>query len=128
VNGELKLMKKKARVFSPEFKAAAVRRMQAGESPSELARAFKLRRKLLYEWRDAILKGRPLRTAGRPRKRPGEKPAARDAMERVRELEQLVGQLTLENRFFKGALQRIKQLRQRNARTGAAASLRRSKP
>src|SRR5439155_26947403 len=29
------------------FKAAAVRRMQAGESPSELARAFKLRRKLL---------------------------------------------------------------------------------
>jgi transposase-like protein len=127
VNGELKLMKK-ARVFSSEFKAAAVRRMQAGESPSELARAFKLRRKLLYEWRDAILKGRPLRTAGRPRKRPGDKPAARDAMERVQELEQLVGQLTLENRFFKGALQRIKQLRQRNAGTGAAASLRRSRP
>src|SRR5437773_12151476 len=78
--------------------------------------------------RNAILNGRPLRTAGRPRKRPGEKPAARDAMERVQELEQLVGQLTLENRFFKGALQRIKQLRQRNAGTGAAASLRRSKP
>jgi transposase-like protein len=127
VNGELKLMKK-ARVFSPEFKAAAVRRMQAGESPSELARAFKLRRKLLYEWRSAVLAGQPLRTAGRPRKGPGEKPAPRDAMERVQELEQLVGQLTLENRFFKGALQRIKELRQGNTGTGAAASLRRSKP
>ena len=119
---------KKARVFSPEFKAAAVRRMQAGESPSALARTLKLRRKLLYQWRDAVLTGRPLRTAGRPRTRPGEDPATRDGMERVKELEQLVGQLTLENRFFKGALQRIKELRQRNAGAGAAASLRRSKP
>jgi transposase-like protein len=127
VNGELKLMKK-ARVFSPEFKAAAVRRMQAGESPSALARSLRLRRKLLYEWRDAVLTGRPLRTAGRPKKRAREAPAAREGMERVKELEQLVGQLTLENRFFKGALQRIKELRQRNAGAGAAASMRRSKP
>ena len=119
---------KKARVFSPEFKAAAVRRMQAGEGPSALARSLKLRRKLLYQWRDAVLTGRPLRTAGRPRKRPREAPAAREGIERVKELEQLVGQLTLENRFFKGALRRIKELRQRNAGAGAAASLRRSKP
>jgi transposase-like protein len=127
VNGELKLMKK-ARVFSPEFKAAAVRRMQAGESPSALARSLRLRRKLLYQWRDAVLTGRPLRTAGRPKKWPREEPAARDGMERVKELEQLVGQLTLENHFFKGALRRIKELRQRNAGAGAAASIRRSKP
>ena len=60
---------KKARVFSPKFKAAAVRRMQAGESPSELARSLKVWRKLLYEWRNAVLAGRPLRTVGRPRKR-----------------------------------------------------------
>ena len=119
---------KKARVFSPEFKAAAVRRMQAGESPSALARWLRLRRKLLYEWRDAVLTGRPLRTAGRPKKWPREEPAARHGMERVKELEQLVGQLTLENRFFKGALRRIKELRQRNAGAGAAASIHRSKP
>ena len=127
MNGELKL-RKKARVFSPEFKVAAVRRMQAGESPSALARSLQLRRKLLYEWRDAVLTGRPLRTAGRPKKRPREDTATREGLGRVKELEQLVGQLTLENRFFKGALQRIKQLRQRNTGTGAAASLRRSKP
>lgn len=119
---------KKARVFSPEFKAAAVRRMQAGESPSALAHSLRLRRKLLYEWRGAVLTGQPLRTAGRPKKRPREDPAARDGIERVKELEQLVGQLTLENRFFKGALQRIKELRQRNAGAGAAASSPRSKP
>jgi transposase-like protein len=127
VNGELKLMKKN-RVLSPAFKAAAVRRMQAGESPSALARALKVRRKLLYEWREAVLDGKPLRTAGRPRKQPHPDSPAEEAAKRVRELEQLVGQLALENCFFKGALRRIKELRQHNAEAGAAAFMRKSKP
>jgi transposase len=45
-------MPKKARVFSREMKLAAVRRMMAGESVGALAREFKLRRHLLYLWRD----------------------------------------------------------------------------
>ncbi|MBZ5591335.1 MAG: transposase, partial [Acidobacteriia bacterium] len=49
---------KKNRVFSAKFKAEAVRRMQSGESPSALARSLRLRRKLLYEWRNAVLAGR----------------------------------------------------------------------
>ena len=120
-------MMKKARVFSAEFKADAVRRMQAGESPSELARLLDVRRKLLYEWRDVVLQGRPLRSAGRPRKQLSEQAPAEDMATRVKELEQLVGQLSLENRFFKGALRRIKELRRQNAAAGVAESSRKSK-
>jgi transposase len=115
------------RVFDSSFKAAAVQRMQAGESPSALARELSVRRKLLYEWRDHVLAGQPLRGVGRPKKRPDAHPPAEAAAERVKELEQLVGRLTLENRFFKGALQRIKELRQASSGAGAAASSRKSK-
>lgn len=115
----------KNRVFSPKFKAEAVRRMQSGESPSALARTLKVRRKLLYEWRDTVLAGKPLRTAGRPKKQPESEP--HDSAQRVQELEQLVGQLTVENRFFKGALQRIKELRQENGGSGKAESSFKSK-
>jgi transposase-like protein len=118
---------KKSRVLSPAFKAAAVRRMQAGESPSALALELKVRRKLLYEWRDCVLAGQPLRVQGRPRKDSQGKAPADTSANRIEELERLVGQLTLENRFFKGALQRIKELRQQNSESGAAASSHKSK-
>jgi len=49
---------KKNRVFSLKFRADAVQWMQAGESPSALSRTLKVRRKLLYEWRDRVLAGR----------------------------------------------------------------------
>ena len=74
-----------------------------------------------------MLAGRPLRRAGRPKQRPDAGSGPENAA-RVKELEQLVGQLTLENRFFKGALRRIQELRRQNDGTGAAASLRRSRP
>ena len=45
------------RVFSREMKLAAVRRMMAGESVGALAREFKLRRHLLYLWRDNFRAG-----------------------------------------------------------------------
>ena len=64
-------MPKKARVFSRDMKLAAVRRMMAGESVGALAREFKLRRHLLYLWRDNFRAEGPnaLRTrGGRPSK------------------------------------------------------------
>ena len=65
-------MSKVARRFSREMKLAAVLRMLAGENVSALARELKLRRKLLYEWRDNFRLGGPeaLRSPGRPRKSP----------------------------------------------------------
>lgn len=118
---------KKNRVLSPAFKAAAVQRMQAGESPSALARELRVRRKLLYEWRDRVLAGQPLRARGRPRKDTEAEPPTHRTADRIKELELLVGQLTLENRFFKGALQRIKELRRQNSESGAAVSSHKSK-
>jgi transposase-like protein len=120
-------MAKKGRVFSAEFKRAAVKRMRQGESPSELARRLKVRRKQLYEWRNAVAAGRLPGVPGRPKKDPTGERRAEDLAGRVKELEQLVGQLTAENRFFKNALQRIKDVRQRSETTGAAVSSRRSR-
>src|SRR6266403_6127178 len=59
-----------ARVFSREFKLAAVRRMLAGENVSALARELAVLRKDLYVWRDRFRAGGPeaLRGRGRPRK------------------------------------------------------------
>jgi transposase-like protein len=59
-------MPKKARVFSREMKLAAIRRMMAGESVSALARELKLRRHLLYLWRDNFRAGGPSVTGIRP--------------------------------------------------------------
>ena len=118
---------KKNRVFTVAFKREAVRRMQAGESPSGLSRELDVRRKLLYEWRNAVEAGRPLRSRGRPPGKPAAESPPGDALARIGELEQLVGQLTLENRFFKGALRRIKELRRQNTEAGVAESSHKSK-
>ncbi len=115
---------KKARVYKAEFKAAAVKRMQ---NVSALARELKIQRQMLYEWCNAVLAGQPLRLRGRPKRSLEIDPPFQQPVERVQELERLIGQLTAENRFFKGALQRITELRQRSKETGAAASMRRSK-
>ena len=40
------------RTFSGDFKRAAVRRMEAGESSAALSRELAVRRTLLYRWRD----------------------------------------------------------------------------
>lgn len=109
---------KKARVFSREFKVKAVERMLAGESSSALARELKLRRKLLYQWKDAYTSSGPaaLRKRGRPGKDQvlGSPPEAKtsraellQARQRIAELERKVGQQQLENDFFAEALRRV---------------------
>ncbi len=47
------MLGKRSRVISRGFKLEAVARMDAGENVSRLARELGVRRKLLYEWRDA---------------------------------------------------------------------------
>lgn len=42
-----------ARRFSREFKLSALARMESGDNVSALSRDLDVRRKLLYEWRDA---------------------------------------------------------------------------
>lgn len=130
---------KKARVFSRAFKHSAVERMEAGDNVSALARQLGVRRKLLYEWRDAYRAGgvEALRGRGRPRKGavtvgarnkpdggassgPGADLAA--AKQRIAELERKVGQQALEADFLEQALQLLETSRQANGRPGASAS------
>ena len=63
-------MSKGARVFSREMKLSAVKRMLAGEDVTALARELRLRRTLLYKWKDRYRDGGAgaLRSVGRPPK------------------------------------------------------------
>ena len=127
---------------------AAVSRMLAGGNVSALTRHLGVRRKLLYEWRDAWSIGgeAALRPPGRPRKGasvvgardggglrvspasvgPGAELAA--ARRRIAELERKVGQQALEADFFRQALRRVETLRHPGDRHGGAASMASSRP
>lgn len=137
--------RERARVFSREFKEAAVRRVLGGEKVQALADELRLWPKLLYAWQNSYKLGGPeaLLPPGRPRKsaawaaeRPeagasaprrqtkGKRKAAERLAEskRVAELERKVGQQALELDFFTQALRHIKASRRPSDGRGAAAS------
>ncbi len=126
---------KKNRVFSHEFKLRAVQRMLEGESPSTIAFELKVKRKMLYRWKDAYLARGPggLRQIGRPRKEEKlEKPPAPktkrgellQARQRIAELERKVGRQQLEIDFFEEALRRVKEAQEEEDRRNAQRSTR----
>ncbi len=120
--------------------------MVSGGNVSALARQLGVRRKLLYEWRDAWSAGgeAALRSPGRPRKgtsvvgardRSKASPAAAGpkaelaaARRRIAELERKVGQQALEADFFRQALRQVETLRQPGNRHGGTASMASSRP
>jgi transposase-like protein len=139
------------RLFSREFKLAALARMEAGENVSALARELGVRRKYLYQWRDRFRAGGPiaLRSRGRPTKAealaieageglpsaaaPGPMPppappdALAKAQRRIAELERKVGQQQVDLDFFQAALRQVREARQRSGASGGTASTRSSK-
>jgi transposase-like protein len=139
------MSKSKVRVFTRAFKLSVLNRMAAGENVSALARELRLRRKLLYQWRDQLRRGGPtaLRTVGRPRKAvlaaeaaaaaaaAPRAPAPSDQLSaarvRIAELERKVGQQQLDLDFFKRALRQVKASRRPNDGSGATASTHSSK-
>ena len=133
----------RSRVFSRDFKLAALSHMEGGENVSALSRELGVRRKLLYEWRAAFRAGgaEALRGPGRPRKGsvvagaksggrcragPGDELAA--ARLRIAELERKVGQQALEADFFRQALQLFETSRRPSDRPGGTASMASSRP
>ncbi|MBP6014386.1 MAG: transposase, partial [Alphaproteobacteria bacterium] len=46
-------MPKGSRVFTPEQKVAIVKRMLGGEDVSAVSRELKIRRAILYRWKDS---------------------------------------------------------------------------
>jgi transposase-like protein len=145
------MTEKVVRLFSREFKLAALARMEAGENVSALARELGVRRKCLYQWRDRFRSGGPLalRVRGRPSKAdvlaiqsgappppaeavatlppPSPPDALTKAERRIAELERKIGQQQVELDFFQQALRQVREARQRSGASGGTASTRSSK-
>lgn len=126
-------MAQKNRVFSAEFKQSVAQRVLGGESVSALHHEFKIKRSILYRWRDAYHKegaGGLQRQVGRPPGIPNPpRPAvsAEDAAaRRIRELEQKIGQQAMDIDFLRRAFKRVKESRRNNTEGGATASTPRS--
>jgi len=93
------------RKFRPEFKRQVVEELLGGISTSaQIIRRYEISSGLLYHWKRQYVKG--------GFENPPDKTAALE--ERVRQLEQLVGKLTLENEFLKKAVQRSLEPIKRN--------------
>ena len=115
-----------ARVFSVEFRSAIAQRILNGESVLALATEFKIKRSILYRWRDAYrLAGKDgfRKTRGRPRGSTTQvkiKPGMTAADRRIAELERRIGRLSMENDFLARAFKRVKEARSKNTASGEA--------
>jgi transposase-like protein len=115
-----------ARVFSVEFRSAIAQRILNGESVLALATEFKIKRSILYRWRDAYrLAGKDgfRKTRGRPRGSTTQvkiKPGMTAADRRIAELERRIGRLSMENDFLARAFKRVKEARSKNSASGEA--------
>ena len=103
-----------------EFKKQAVERMRTCENINELARELQVQRKLLYTWKYQ-LDGRPeARNANYATT--AEERKDKRLIDEISKLKSALADKTLENDFFRSALQKIKEGRQQNTATGASAS------
>ena len=120
--------KRKRERRAAEFKERAVRRMLAGEAVSGLSRELRVRRSLLYRWRNAYCQEG--RAGFRPMGRPGWhlEDQAKAAEERISELERKIGQQAMVIDFLRRAFKRVEELRQANRGDGGTASMERSRP
>src|ERR1700674_168162 len=107
------------RMFTKEFKLAAVQRLEHGVSLGEGARALDVNPSVLPRWRRDIRQGPGNAFPGNGKQRWSEG--------RIADLERMIGQQALEIDFLKGCLQRIEEQRMLQAVTGNPRSTGRSK-
>lgn len=136
--------------FSREFKLEALRRMEAGENVSDLARQLGVSRKSIYQWRNRYRLGGSKALRGRGRmtnadlsahvqrpaaaeKRP-DKEARQTSLEelaraqrQISALERKIGQQQVELDFFQQALRQVRDQRLRSGVPGGTASTKSSK-
>ena len=95
---------------------------------SELSRELKVKRSLLYRWRDAYRKEGAI--GFRPIGRPGwsQEKKAEGAEARITELERKVGQQAMVIDFLRRASKRVEELRRPSKGSGGTASMERSRP
>jgi len=110
------------RVFKPEFRISIAQRILNGESVGSLSDRYKIKRSVLYRWRD-LLRDHGAEGFHRPR---GPKPSQMKAVigasasseQRIAELERRLGRLALENDFLRRAFKRVKEARSNNNASG----------
>ena len=107
------------RLFTKEFKLAAVRRLEQGVSIGEAARALEVSPNVLHRWRREFRTGPGNAFPGNGKQRWAEG--------RIAELERKIGQQALEIDFLKGCLQRIEEQRMLQVLSGNPPSTGRSK-
>src|SRR6202166_4746931 len=107
------------RKFSKEFKDAAIRRVQGGQTAAEVARALEVHPSELHRWRRELQEHGERAFAGAGKKRAAES--------QVAELERKVGQQAMEIDFLKRALQHVEEQRQLRALNNGAPSTGRSR-
>ena len=110
---------KSRRKFSKDFKQAAVRRLNSGQSVAEVARALEVHPSDLHRWRRELQDHGERAFNGAGKKRAEES--------RVAELERKVGQQAMEIDFLKRALQHVEEQRLLRALNNGAPSMGRSK-
>jgi transposase len=118
---------KKQRLFTREFKVAALARFERTDNVRALAKELGVSREVLYRWWWKHLEAGAtgLSSAGRRRRMAeGALQEVEPAAERIAELERKVGQQQLELDFFRAALRQVKGRRQGNDEPGGPASTR----
>jgi transposase len=136
--------------FIREFKLEVLRRMEAGENVSVLARELRVLRKSIYQWRNRYrmagsmaLRGRGRKTKAKisaheeepptPQKQPARETRQTSleelarAQRRIAELERKIGQQQVELDFFQQALRRVRDQRLRSGVPGGTTSTKSSK-
>ena len=91
------------RTFSKQFKLETVRRLEAGASVGEVARACDVHPTVVSRWRQQLRKGGSHAFPGRGKKKTEDS--------RIAELERKIGQQALEIDFLKRVLQRVEEAR-----------------
>jgi transposase-like protein len=127
--------------YSPEFKRAALLRMESCRNVSALARELGIRRKYLYKWQAAFrsqgeagLRSRPeparaIPKAGVPQARDQAiVPATTELKQRVAELERQLGVKQMEIDFFKRTFEHVRGAPQTPTAAGAGESTKASRP
>ena len=106
------------RMFTKEFKLAAVQRLERGASIGEVARALEVNPNVLHRWRREIREGPGNVFPGHGKQR--------WADGRIAELERKIGQLSMENDVLKKALRHFRDHHPPAVVSGAVACLKKS--
>jgi transposase-like protein len=109
---------KSRRKFTKEFKQAAVRRLQGGQSAAEVARGLEVHPSDLQRWRRELEEHGERAFSGVGRKRAEEN--------QIAELERKIGRQAVEIDFLKRALQHVEEQRLLRALNNGAPSTNRS--